>query len=511
MKRTIGKTEGSTAWFALVLVVAATTILMTATTTVEASCAQTPAQLKAARKTAIYQYMHRTNGNFSQYMDACERYYVDDSSLIIRGVGAYTGKSVVEEYGYVLFLGIDGVLSVGLGMDPDNASLTWTTSTEGAAAGDANDTVTFKVNLIFYHTQIPGTGQWALVIGGLRNTETLRFVPCSDAIEVDYSVQDADVLPLYLSSHATITAAALCDKIMTRCTGANAAYASTTECVAFMTALANSTDSRTACPYALSSNTTSCRDYHADNAWADPVTHCPHTIPGSMTCMDECMPTCASCPTNGHCTVVYPSIAADSAVYSCDCNVGYTVTARDPLTGAATQCSPATCSAAWQCNGAAPASQCDSTTGRCGCKSTFTWNATTGACDCVGGTTYWTVGSSTKVQPPVCVPEGRCLDRYQCGAQQWNRVQCSATIPPNILSSFNSCLCNAGFEGGFEYPCTCPYGDSAVQWSNVIQGEVCLAPGQCSDDWQCGGNGRRCALPTNATTGKPTGPIGTCV
>jgi len=493
-------------WGLLVL-----TLLSSAAMGVSASssCVQTPAQLRAARTTAIYEYMHRTNGNFSQYMDACERYYVDNSSLIIRGVGAYTGKSVVEEYGYILFLGIDGVLSIGLGMYPDNASLSWTTTPEGAAAGDANDMVTFKVNLIFYHTQIPGTNQWALTIGGLRNTETLRFIPCSDAIGVDYSVQDPDILPLYLSGHASATPATICTKVMTRCTGANTAYASYDECVAFMSALANSTVSRTACPYALSSNTTSCRDYHADNAWADPVTHCPHTLPDSMTCIDECMPTCASCPVNGHCTVNYPSVAADSAIYSCDCDVGYLVGSRDPVTGAATSCVPKTCSAGWQCGGGSPTSLCSSTTGRCGCDATFTWNTTTGGCDCTGGTVYWTVGASTKVQPPVCVPTGRCFDRYQCTSQNWNDVQCSATVPPDIVSVFNSCLCNAGFEGGFEYPCTCPYGQSAVQWSDVIQGNVCLAPGQCSATWQCGNNST-CVFPTNPTTGAVTSPLGTC-
>jgi len=490
------------------LVLALALLAMVATAS-PSSCTQTPAQLHAARTAAIYNYMYRTNGDFDNYLAQCDRYYVDDSALLIRAVGSYVGKSVVEEYGYILFLGIDGVREVGLGMYPDNVTLAWTTSPDGVAAGDINDTVTFKVNLAFYSTQIPGTDQWALSIGGLRNTETLRFVTCSDAILVDYSVQDPDILPLYAASHYT-TPENACDKIMARCTGALAAYASYNECLSFMTDLADSVDPQTACPYALSSNTTTCRAYHADNAWADPVTHCPHTMVDSMVCVDECLPLCASCPANGHCTVNYPSISADAAVYSCDCDVGYTVGARDPVTGAATLCVPKTCSAGWQCNSGSPTSLCDSTTGHCGCHATFVWNAATGGCDCPdNGTVYWSVGSSPTLQAPVCVPRGRCLERYQCTSQDWNSVQCSDTTPPNLVSAFQSCLCNAGFVGGFENPCSCPYGQSAIQWSDVIQGNVCLAPGQCSATWQCG-NGHTCVFPTDPTTGAPTSPLGTC-
>lgn len=472
------------------------------------ACLQTPAELHAARTDAIYNYMYRTNGDFANYLAQCDRYYADDSALIIRGVGSYQGKSVVEEYGYILFLGIDGVLTVGLGLDPDNATLQWSTSAGGLAAGDVNDTVTFKVNLIFYVQQIPGTDTWAEEIGGLRNTETLEFVPCSDVILTDLSVQDPDVLPLYLEGHLN-TANVTCTKIMTRCTGSNTAYNSFSECFAFITALQAASDPRTACPYPLSSNTSSCRDYHADNAWADPVTHCPHTMVDSMVCVDECLPTCASCPANGHCTVYYPSLSIESAIYGCDCDDGYVASAHDPETGSATACAPQECSAVWQCDGGSPMSLCSASTGLCGCADTFTWNSTTGGCDCVDGTVYWSVGSSASLQAPVCVLNGRCLERYQCANQEWDTVQCAQTVPADVVSAFNSCLCNAGFIGGFENPCTCPYGAAAVIWSDIIQGDVCLAPGQCAADWNCDWNSE-CVFPTDPTTGAVTSPIGVC-
>lgn len=447
----------------------------------------TPQELQDARTDAIYAYMNRTNGDFDQYLAACERYYVDDSALIIRGVGAYEGKDVVIEYGYVLFEPMDGALSVGMRMHPDPVTLEWSTSAEAAAVGDANDTVTFKVDYTFFISQIPGTDQWAMAIGGLRNVETLRFVAFDDRVLVDYSVNDPDILPLYLAGHQT-SPADVCAKVFARCTGGLNPYASLDECVAFMEALDASVDPTTACPYALSSNTTQCRDYHVDNAWADPNVHCPHTAVDSMTCMDTCQPACASCPVNGHCHVDYPSLAADAAVYSCACDDGYVATAIDVATGGATECTLRACSADWQC-AAAPGSVCDTNAGRCKCAPTFTWNATSGGCDCVGGVVQWNGAA------PVCVPEGRCLERYHCTAQSWSRAQCRQTTPPNVISAFQSCLCNPGFVGGFENACTCPYGDAAVVWSDSIQGEVCLAPGQCAADWQCA-YGYHCAFAT---------------
>ncbi|AVK76021.1 hypothetical protein pneo_cds_414 [Pandoravirus neocaledonia] len=452
--------------------------------TSDASCV-TPEQLHAERTDAVYAYMNRTNGDFEQYLDACERYYTEDAALIIRGVGAYEGKDVVIEYGYVLFEPMDGVLSVGMRMHPDPVTLEWSTSPEAVAAGDANDTVTFKVDYTFLISQIPGTDTWAMSIGGLRNTETLRFEHFGDRIVLDYSVNDPDILPLYLAGHQT-PPDVICAKIFRRCTNGLNPYATVEECVAFMEALDASVDPTNACPYALSSNTTQCRDYHIDNAWADPDVHCPHTAVDSMTCMDTCKPACASCPANGHCAVTYPSLAADAAVYSCACDDGFVASAVDPVTGSALVCTPRTCQADWQC-GSAPGSKCMSTLGRCGCAPTFTWNATTGACDCSGGTVRWDSGA------PMCVPEGRCLERYHCTAQSWNRVQCRATTPPNILSAFESCLCNPGFVGGFENACTCPHGESAVAWSDALQGQVCLAPGECAANWQCP-YGSQCAF-----------------
>ena len=68
----------------------------------------------------------------------------------------------------------------------------------------------------------------------------------------------------------------------------------------------------------------------------------------------------------------------------------------------------------------------------------------------------------------VCLPIGRCTEKYQCttagsnsdGVQQivignWNQLQCvnggfTAQIP------FSSCVCNYGYNGGYFIPCVCP-------------------------------------------------------
>jgi hypothetical protein len=115
------------------------------------------------------------------------------------------------------------------------------------------------------------------------------------------------------------------------------------------------------------------------------------------------------------------------------------------------------------------------------------WDTATGSCRCPSGSALqWDLGAGSPYTAPACIPLGRCTLREHCTAQEWSSVQCRDTTPPALLTpGIKACLCNPGFEGGYELPCTCPHGAAAIQWSNALDGNVCLAPGQCTDNWHC--------------------------
>jgi hypothetical protein len=72
-----------------------------------------------------------------------------------------------------------------------------------------------------------------------------------------------------------------CQLDLAACTGTNAAYTSSQDC---MTACAAMDDSVKYNDSIVSGNTVACRIYHASVATSDPVTHCPHTEPVSAVC-----------------------------------------------------------------------------------------------------------------------------------------------------------------------------------------------------------------------------------
>ncbi|ALD62009.1 zinc finger protein [Mollivirus sibericum] len=468
------------------------------------NCPLSLSLLKAARLEAAHNFVERVNQDMAHYIAMCERYYTPDTSMILRGVGAYTGLEEVKEYGYVLFEGINGVRPIGMGLSIDDATLRWSSAEADDGQVEANNTLTFNVNLVLYIDQDPATGQWAMAIGGIRTLETLRFAPCSDKIELDYVVQTPEMIAFYLSGN-TVDNTITCQEIGQRCQGNLTAYDSFEQCLEFFNALDAAYDPAKACPYALSSNTTACRHYHSTNAYADPEVHCQHTEVDSMTCVDQCAVVCQSCPKNGKCDVHYGSLSADAAEYSCGCQEGYSVSRRDPVTQSALECSPQKCLQDWQCPGSPVSAYCDTQENQCRCRPSFSWNATLGLCECPAdvGRVYWNLGSGSAFEAPACIPSGRCLNKQHCHAQSWNQVECRQTDPPNLLLPWLSCQCNAGFVGGFDGPCICNKG--SIQWSPRIQGEVCLAAGECVADYNCP-YPSRCILPQD-----PSKPIGVCV
>jgi len=331
-----------------------------------------------------------------------------------------------------------------------------------------------------------------LASGGVRNYQTLTFEDCSDRISSDIVVSDRAIMPIYTANNI-IDVETLCNRIMNRCVGDLQVYDSVEACIAFMQVIDanNQAKPESACPYRLTSNSTVCRNFHATNALVDPEVHCSHTAINSPKCVDTCLPACANCPANSHCVATYANATALVAVYTCTCDDGY-VAGTTNVNGA-TSCAPKSCTANWQCG--TPYGSCSSTTGRCGCPNTFDWDPIKGGCHCPDGYVLtWDIPANNPfgVTAPACKPPGGCLNRQHCSDQTWNRVQCAATQPPSTVSVWLACQCNPGFTGGWISPCQCPYGESRVLWSSTVQGEVCLAPGQCTDNWHCTGSTTHC-------------------
>ncbi|ELR24817.1 zinc finger protein [Acanthamoeba castellanii str. Neff] len=460
-----------------------------------------PEALQAARLAATEAYVTRLNYDLDHYSRVCDRYYTDDARFVLRGIGSFDPLQVAKEYGFVLFNISRDMFQGKLAATLDRPTIAW-------SGGPANNTVTFwqtaTVELGPVYGSTPPKFQFAS--GGIRNLESLIFAPCSDRIAVDIVVSDRAIMPIY-TAHNEIDVVSLCRNIMTRCTGRLQQYQSMAQCVAFMQTLDARQAARpeAACPYRLTSNSTTCRSFHSTNALVDPAVHCPHVAVDSAMCRDTCLPACADCPPHAHCTATYANATAETADYACACDDGFVAIASS--VNGATECRPRTCASDDQCH--APFGLCDAATGRCGCQPTFVWDSTTGSCVCPADYELtWDVprANPSGLGGPACRPPGGCLAREHCTAQEWNQAQCAATTPANTVSPWLACQCNPGFVGGWTSACECPHGPERALWSSRVEGEVCLAPGQCTDDWHCEGastTGKaKCELPPGSITGK---------
>jgi hypothetical protein len=259
----------------------------------------------------------------------------------------------------------------------------------------------------------------------------------------------------------------LCAGIQVACTGGLQQYPDVQTCVNFITSLPPSR-----CPFPFTSNTALCRQLHLANAFINPVIHCPHTAMNSPVCFEQCMPDCANCDPNAVCVDDY--INNTTAHYKCQCKPGYT---GDGVTS----CVPNTCANDADCPLQPGSGGCQN--GLCGCNKTFAWDTSAGAqqrhdtCDCKADEIHITRDGLNE-----CLPIGKCLDVNDC-PQKREQAQCLPT-PQNPFATFNTCFCNYGFIGGHQYPCTCPEGRTVVQ-SKLDHSELCLAPGECTDDSHC--------------------------
>lgn len=324
----------------------------------------------------------------------------------------------------------------------------------------------------------------------VRNTEVIVFNNNSNLIRLGKTTQDPAAIKLFEAVNSQISVYQLCGIIVQACnvTGpdghnylSDTGFTDFVSCVGFMLTLPPNNP----CPYSQRSNTQDCRRLHAFSSLFLPNIHCSHVKPASMVCTDSCLPACANCDPNAKCVASYPTINVPSPVYQCQCNNGYV--------GNGTHCSPKSCS-----YGNCPAlyGSYDCSTGLCMCTETFTRNPT--------GSSICTCPSPSQVfynnSKPVCVPQGRCLNaQWQCNGQSYTQVKC---LPVNnTFSLFNACVCNYGFNGGWEYPCSCSAGRRVV-WSDALNGDVCLSSTECTANWHCTSN--RCSIQSGQQ-------IGTCV
>jgi len=332
----------------------------------------------------------------------------------------------------------------------------------------------------------------------------VRFLPNSALIDYGYSIQDPDAIRLFAMLTQNTPNSVLCQNfIFGACSGNPAAnppipsflahtnFTSVQQCVDYMDFLETVPSP---CPFPQQSNTKQCRQLHATASFALPHIHCSHTRPNnSIPCSDGCLATCSNCHADAKCVAIFDIPNSFAPTYMCQCKNGYT--------GNGLSCTALTCSQNGQCPSQIGSYTCG-TGNRCTCKDTFEHNPTSpynhGYCTCPDGTNQFMNGSV-----PVCVPNGRCLSddkRHMCHNQHPNKVKCKS-FGSNTMRTFLGCLCNYGFEGGWEYPCVCPPTKS-TKHSNLYNGEVCLASNECTDDSHCA---------SSSTCNVPFGqPAGTC-
>lgn len=254
----------------------------------------------------------------------------------------------------------------------------------------------------------------------------------------------------------------------------NEVFASFNSCI---TAYEEVVNTSFGCPDELTSNTTACRNIHVTASRALPpnstIIHCPHTaVPsGSSVCDDRCEPVCKDCDANAHC--VFTPDPRGTRIYSCECDEGYV--------GNGTSCVIKNCSAQYECDigGQYNFVKCNSS---CGCQPTFTWNQTSGGCDCDGNVVYIN-GTAT------CLAVGACTERYHCSSvhelADYTQVQC-LKFGTNDFVETKTCVSNYGYDGDGPVPVICAAG-KREEWNTAINGRVCLFTDECTATSQCSG------------------------
>lgn len=355
----------------------------------------------------------------------------------------------------------------------------------------------------------PVTRVYGFVQEDFRFVEYIVYDTNSALINTGFTVQDTGANTLFELTGAAVDVQTICGGfIFPACSPINPAtnqsyiadtgFTSVVDCI---TSLSQVAAIPQPCPYPFRADTLSCRSLHALSSFFIPSIHCAHTKRDSPVCRAQCLPACAQCHANASCVATYPGFPLTRAsmvpVYECKCNNGFT--------GNGTHCTPVACSAQGLCPAAPGTTECSS--GLCKCKSSFVHQpnaplSNRDLCGCPETSTAHRINNEL-----ICVPRGRCIDdmnRQLCSIQRFNQVKCQAVN--NTFSAFAACRCNYGFEGGWEYPCVCPAGKRIV-WSNVVDGQVCLAPGECTSNHPDCASSQICNIAPGQTIGSCGGAL----
>lgn len=319
-----------------------------------------------------------------------------------------------------------------------------------------------------------------------RFTEYIVFDANSALINTGFTVQDTGANTLFTLTAANVPVEVICAGFIFPACGQiypltnrsyinDTGFASITDCIVSLSTVAAIPQP---CPYPQRSDTLACRSLHALSSFFLPQVHCSHVAKVSPVCRAQCLPVCAQCHPNATCEATFPNFPNTpqslSPVYVCRCNNGFA--------GNGTSCEPVRCNANGRCPSTPGTSECSNATGNlCLCKSSFVHQpdvplAQRDLCGCPELSTARMIDDQL-----VCIPLGRCIDddnRRVC-PQRYNQVKCRPVN--NTFNPFAACRCNYGFQGGWEYPCSCPVG-KRIRWSSAFDGQVCLAPNECTVD-----------------------------
>lgn len=327
------------------------------------------------------------------------------------------------------------------------------------------------------------TRKYAIVQEDFRFVEYIVFDSNSALINTGFTVQDEGANVLFTLTGATIPVETICGGfIFPACSQINPAtnnsyitdtgFTSVIDCI---TALSEIATLPQICPYPQLDNTNACRARHALTSFFLPSYHCSHVKKVSPVCLSQCLPSCANCHADATCVATYPNFPNTQAslkpVYVCKCKNGFF--------GNGTSCAPVQCS-----NNGCPSSPGSATcvNGQCKCGASFTHQpalplSERDLCGCPESSETHRINSEL-----ICIPKGRCIDdasRHVCREQRQNQVKCVAVN--NTFNAFAACRCNYGFNGGWEYPCTCA-ADRRIVWSVELDGQVCLGQNECTAD-----------------------------
>lgn len=338
---------------------------------------------------------------------------------------------------------------------------------------------------------------------GFRDQTYITFAPCTLNVTNELIISDPLSDQFFrIAAQTSISYSQACNGILGAGTfpgacpagtpnyGSTTGYDNFTDCMNYF----SSKPAVGICPFFFISDTTLCRILHEQAAFNLPEIHCPHVAKDSTVCIDSCLPTCGNCGANAHCL---GSIATNGTItYACICNDGYT--------GDGVTCTRDNCTAIWQCPFDSKFGVCSDGVCKCNTDQGFVWDSSQSAllagtvCDCPLGTVLqW------DHKQAYCLPKGRCKKQSQCPQTDYNSVRC-VTYGDNFLEIYDTCVCNYGYDGGFDSDCICMSPRRTV--STDAGSKICIATGECLEDrhcWYPSYNGQHCTVPSGS-------PIGTC-